>query len=142
MKISEVEERINASYNTIKKFIESDQRYYVKKNNIIHVTDIGLQELEKKYGVKSEILDDTHIDFYKNQIIFMRQQLEEYKQYNQAFMKQLELKDNESENSINRVKELEDEVHKKELENLELKYKLELEQNKSLWRKIFSRKED
>lgn len=143
MKISEVEGRINASYNTIKKFVESSHEYYVKKNNVIHVTDRGLEELERKYGVKSEILDDSQIDFYKNQIIFLRQQLEEGMRYNQLFLKQLEVKDSEMEKDKKMIKELEEKLHKQELKELELKYQIEIEKNKSIWQKIFSaRKED
>ena len=40
-------------------------------------------------------LDNIH--FYKNQIVFLRQQLEENKQYNQLFLRQIETKDQEVE---------------------------------------------
>lgn len=79
MKISDIEKRINASYNTIKRFIESSPEYNEKINNVLHATDLGLQELESKYGVRSEVLSEDNVDFYKNQIIFLRQQLAENK---------------------------------------------------------------
>ena len=49
MKISDVEKRINASYNTIKRFIEKKEVYNEKIDNVLHATDLGLVELEKEY---------------------------------------------------------------------------------------------
>ena len=44
MKISDIEQRINASYNTIKRFIEKNPKYHEKINNVLHATDLGLKE--------------------------------------------------------------------------------------------------
>lgn len=137
MKISDIEKRINASYNTIKRFIESSPEFNHKINNVLHATDLGLEELESKYGVRSEVLSEDNVDFYKNQIIFLRQQLAENKEYNNLFMKQIETKEYEAEKNENRIKELEEKLHQNEIEKLELKYELELEKNKSIWKKIF-----
>ena len=139
MKISDIEQRINASYNTIKRFIEKNPKYHEKINNVLHATDLGLKELETEYGIKTAILADDNVDFYKNQIIFLRQQLEENKQYNQLFLKQIENKDYEAEEDKKKIKELEDQLHQQELEKLELKHELELEKNKSIWKKIFKK---
>jgi len=98
-----------------------------------------MDKLEEKYGIKGEILADDNIHFYKNQIVFLRQQLEENKQYNQLFLRQIETKDQEAEEGKNRIKELEEKLHQQELEKLELKHQLELEKNKSIWKKIFKR---
>ncbi|CAM2919687.1 hypothetical protein [Erysipelothrix tonsillarum] len=137
MKISDVEKRINASYNTIKRFIEKDDNYNEIIDNVLHATNLGIEQLEMEYGIRTEILSDDNIDFYKNQILFLRQQLEENKQYNQAFIKQIESKDYEAEENKKKIKELEDQVHQQDLEKLELQHKLELEKNKSVWKKIF-----
>ncbi len=137
MKISDIEKRINASYNTIKRFIEKNPKFSHKINNVLHATDLGLQELESKYGVRSEVLSEDNVDFYKNQIIFLRQQLAENKEYNNLFMKQIETKEYEAEKNENRIKELEEKLHQNEIEKLELKHELELEKNKSIWKKIF-----
>lgn len=139
MKISDVEKRVNASYNTIKRFIEKDDSYNEIIENVLHATDLGLEQLEKEYGIRSELLSEDNIDFYKNQIIFLRQQLEENKQYNQLFLKQIENKDYEAEENKKKIKELEDQLHQQEVEKLELKHELELEKNKSFWQKIFSK---
>lgn len=139
MKISDVEKRINASYNTIKRFIEKDDSYNEIIDNVLHATDLGLEQLEKEYGIRSELLSEDNIDFYKNQILFLRQQLEENKHYSQAFIKQIESKDYEAEEGKNKIKELEEKLHQQELEKLELKHQLELERNKSIWKKIFNR---
>lgn len=137
MKISDIEKRINASYNTIKRFIEKNPKFNHKINNVLHATDLGLQELESKYGVRSEVLSEDNVDFYKNQIIFLRQQLAENKEYNNLFMKQIETKEYEAEKNEIRIKELEEKLHQNEIEKLELKHELELEKNKSIWKKIF-----
>lgn len=137
MKISDIERRINATYNTIKKFIESDPEYHKKVDNVLHATDLGMEKLEEKYGIKGEILTDDNIYFYKNQIVFLRQQLEENKEYNQLFLNQIQMKDQEEEENKVRIKELEEKLYQQELEKLELKHQLELEKNKSIWQKIF-----
>ena len=93
MKISDVEKRVNASYNTIKRFIQKNDTYNEVIDNVLHATDSGIEQLEKEYGIRSELLSDDNIDFYKNQILFLRQQLEENKHYSQAFIKQIESKD-------------------------------------------------
>ena len=95
--------------------------------------------LEEKYGIRGEVLTDDNIHFYKNQIVFLRQQLEENKQYNHLFLRQIETKDQEAEEGKNKIKELEEKLHQQELEKLELKHQLELERNKSIWKKIFQR---
>ena len=140
MKISDVEKRVSASYNTIKRFIEKEDSYNEVIDNVLHATDLGIEQLEMQYGIRSEILSDDNIDFYKNQIIYLRQQLEENKQYNQLFMKQIESKDYEAEDNKKKIKELEDKVHQQDLEKLELKHEIELEKNKSIWQKIFTKK--
>ena len=139
MKISDIEKRINASYNTIKRFIEKNPKFSHKINNVLHATDLGLQELESKYGVRSEVLSEDNVDFYKNQIIFLRQQLAENKEYNNLFMKQIETKEYEVEKNESRIKELEEKLHQNEIEKLELKHELELEKNKSIWQKLFKK---
>lgn len=141
MKISDVEKRINASYNTIKRFIEKDDSYNEIIDNVLHATDLGIEQLEVEYGIRTEILSDDNIDFYKNQILFLRQQLEENKQYSQTFIKQIESKDYEAEENKKIIKELEFQVHQQELEKLELKHELETEKNKSIWQKIFNKKD-
>lgn len=139
MKIKDVENRIDATYNTIKNFVEKDKDFYEKIDGVLHATDLGLKELEEKYGIRTEILADDNIDFYKNQIIFLRQQLEENKQYNQLFLKQIESKDYESEENKKLIKELEVQLHQQELEKLELRHELEMEKNKSFLKKIFKK---
>ena len=42
LKISDIEKRINSTYNTIKKFIESDPKYYKKVDNVLHATNLGM----------------------------------------------------------------------------------------------------
>lgn len=154
MKINDITSKIDASYNTIKKFIEKNEEYYEMKNNVLHVTKVGLAELERKYGVRSEVMSDTDVDFYKAQLGFMGKQLEELKQYNQTFQNMIEMKDQETELKLlelkekeqklqeqnNLIKELEKELHQQELDKQEIKHKLEVEQNKSLFQKIFNRK--
>ena len=139
MKISDIEKRVNASYNTIKRFIEKDDSYNEVIDNVLHATDLGIEQLEMEYGVRSELLSDDNIDFYKNQILFLRQQLEENKQYSQAFIKQIESKDYDAEENKKKIKELEDQVHQQDLEKLELQHKLEIEKNKSIWKKVFNK---
>lgn len=141
MKISDIEKRINASYNTVKRFIEKNPEYNEKINNVLHATDLGLKQLELEYGVRSEVLSDDNIDYYKSQIFLLNQQLEENKKYNNLFIKQIEMKDYEADENKNRIKELEKKLHQNEIEKLELKHELELEKNKSLWQKIFKKGE-
>lgn len=149
MKIKQVENRVNASYNTIKKFIEADSSYYEINNNVIHVTELGLEKLEEKYGLKSEVLADHEVIFYKTQLKFMEQQLNEFKQYNQMFLKQLESntelindRDHELEEKNNEIENLKKELLSKELDTIELKHKLDLEKSKSIFKKIFGKREE
>lgn len=147
MKIKQVENRINASYNTIKKFIESDQTYFEIRDNVIHVTEKGILELEKKYGLNTEIITDDKIIFYKNQLVFLENQLKETQKYNNVFLSQIEQKSIESKEQSeellkNRelIASLESELQKKEIIEIELKHELDEERNKSVFRKIFGRK--
>lgn len=147
MKIKQVENRINASYNTIKKFIESDQTYFEIRDNVIHVTEKGILELEKKYGLNTEIITDDKIIFYKNQLVFLENQLKETQKYNNVFLSQIEQKSIESKELSeellkNRelIASLESELQKKEIIEIELKHELDEERNKSVFRKIFGRK--
>ena len=142
MKISDIEKRINASYNTIKRFIEKNSEYNEKIDNVLHATELGLEQLELEYGIRSEVLTDDNVDFYKNQILFLRQQLAENKEYNNLFMKQIEAKNFEADENKNQIKELEMKLHQNEIEKIELKHELELERNKSIWKKIFKRERD
>lgn len=139
MKIKQVENRVNASYNTIKNFIMKDSNYYEMKNDVIHVTDHGLQKLEDHYGIRGEILTDDNILFYKNQIMFLKKQLDDNKMFSNLFVAQIESKDNELRADKERIKELEKIIHERELNELELKHQLEVEKNKSLWRKVFNK---
>ncbi|MDE8133657.1 hypothetical protein PT114_08830 [Erysipelothrix rhusiopathiae] len=139
MKISDVEKRVNASYNTIKRFIEKDDTYNEVIDNVLHATDLGIEQLEKEYGIRSELLSDDNINFYKNQILFLRQQLEENKQYNQIFLNQIESRDSEAEKNKKKIKELENKIHQQDLEKLELQHKLEVEKNKSVFKKLFGK---
>ena len=137
MKISDIEKRINASYNTIKRFIEKNPEYNEKINNVLHATDLGLKQLELEYGIKAEILSDDNINFYKGQILLLREQVEDHKKFNEVFTKQIEMRDTEAEENKNRIKELEEKLQQNEIDKLELKHELELEKNKSIWKKIF-----
>ena len=139
MKISDIEKRINASYNTIKRFIEKKTEYNEKINNVLHATDLGLEQLELEYGVRSEILSDDNINFYKGQILLLREQVEDHKKFSEVFTKQIEMRDIEAEENKNRIKELEEKLQQNEIEKLELKHELELEKNKSIWQKIFKK---
>ena len=153
MKINDITSKIDASYNTIKKFVEKNEDYYENKNNVLHVTKVGLSALESKYGVRSEVMSDTDIDFYKAQLRFMGNQLEEMKQYNQTFKNMIEMKDQETEIKLLELKEkeesikeqdfvikkLEQTLHQQELDKQQIKYELELEKNKSIFKKIFGK---
>ena len=142
MKISDIEKRINASYNTIKRFIEKNPEYNEKINNVLHATDLGLEQLELEYGVKVEILSDDNINFYKGQILLLREQVEDHKKFSEVFTKQIEMRDTEAEENKNRIKELEEKLQQNEIEKLELKHELEFEKNKSIWQKLFKKERD
>lgn len=139
MKINEVKNKINASYNTIKKFILSSPDYHERIDNVLHVTDLGYEKLIEAYGVKVGLLSDDSIDFYKIQLKLLHDQLQETRKINEIFTHQIENKDYEAEENKRKIKELEEQVHQQELEKLELKHELELEKNKSIWKKIFNR---
>lgn len=153
MKINEITDRIDASYNTIKNFVEKNPNYYKKINNIIHVSNEGLKALENKYGVRSEVMSDNNIDFYRAQMKFLMSQLEEIKQYNKTFENLLEVKNKETELKVIEmqekersskeqeftIKELEKRIHQQELEKQEMKHELENEKNKSFLKKLFKR---
>ena len=141
MKIKQVESRINASYNTIRKFIGANKDYYYKVENVIHVTDLGISKLEERYGLKSEILADDNINFYKNQIVFLKQQLEENKQYNSLFINQIETKDSEVQQMKDKLNDIQEKIRIIELEKIQLSHELSMEKNKSIWKKIFNRGE-
>lgn len=154
MKINDITDKIDASYNTIKKFVEKNKDYYEKKNNIIHITKEGFIALEEKYGVRTEVMSENNIDFYRAQVKFLSDQLEETKKYNQTFVNMLEMKDQETEAKESEIiekqkefeeqqkiiKGLENQLHQQELEKQEIKHELNLEKNKSLFQKIFRKK--
>ena len=68
--IFEANKKHTWNLGTIKKFIESDPEYHKKVDNVLHATDLGMDKLEEKYGIRGEILTDDNIHFYKNQIVF------------------------------------------------------------------------
>ena len=152
MKINDITNKIDASYNTIKKFVEKNEDYYENKNNVIHVTNVGFSALEEKYGVRSEVMSDTDINFYKAQYQLIGNQLEEMKKYNQIFKNMIEMKDLEKESKLLEIKEkekllidrdteikmLEQKIHNQELENQKIKHELEIQQNKSFLKRIFN----
>lgn len=146
MKIRQVQNRINASYNTIKKFVETDPSFFTLEDNIIHVTKLGIEKLETKYGLKSEILTDHEIVFYKNQLKFMEQQLHEFKQYNQLFLKQLDSsgeqiseRDEEIEKKNLEIEELKKEIVSSQLEKINLEHQLDMERSKSFFKRILKK---
>lgn len=140
MKISDVEKRVNASYNTIKRFIEKDDTYSEVINNVLHATDLGIEQLENEYGIRSELLSDDNVIFYKNQIAFLHQQLEENKKYNDLFVLQIETHNTERDKDKRKIEDLKQSNHDKDLINLELKLKLEQERSRSIFSKIFGKK--
>lgn len=140
MKISDVEKRVNASYNTIKRFIEKDDTYNEVINNVLHATGLGIEQLEKEYGIRSELLSDDNVIFYKNQIAFLYQQLEENKKYNDLFVLQIETHNTERDKDKKKIEDLKQSNHDKDLINLELKLKLEQERSRSIFSKIFGKK--
>ena len=70
LKISDIQTRVNASYNTIKRFIESNPKYHEKIDNVLHATDLGVEKLEEMYGLRGEILTDDNIHFTKIKLFF------------------------------------------------------------------------
>lgn len=153
MKINDVTKRIQASYNTVKKFIEKDPVYYETIHNVLHVTEKGVAALEEEYGLRSEVMSESNIDFYRAQVKFLHDQLEETKRYNQTFTQLLEMNDEEKEQQQQKLKEkeailsereqaikdLENQLNQEALEKLELKHQLELERNKGFFQRIFKK---
>ena len=76
----------------------------------------------------------------------MEQQLRESQKYNEYFLKQMEVKSIETKSNNEelskkemKILELEEKINKQALRELELKHELELEKNKSVWKKIFKK---
>lgn len=141
MKINEVKDKINASYNTIKKFILSNPDYNETIDNVLHVTDLGYEKLIEVYGIKSGLLSDDSIEFYKIQLKLLHDQLQESRQFNKFFTNQIELKDSESLKNLEEIKNLQLEIHKKDLELHQVKSELEAEKTKSIFKKIFGNRD-
>lgn len=139
MKINEVKDKINASYNTIKKFILSSPDYHERIDNVLHVTNLGYERLTEVYGVKVGLLSDDSIDFYKIQLKLLHDQLQESREYNQLFKMQIENKDSKVEDLSREVKELEKSLREKELELIKASHELELEKNKGFFKRLFNK---
>ena len=139
MKINDVKDKINASYNTIKKFILSNSKYHKTIDNVLHVTDLGYEKLVEVYGIKAGLLSDDSVDFYKIQLKLLHDQLQESREYNQLFRIQIENKDSKVEDLSRELKELEKSLREKELELIKANHELELEKNKSFFRKLFNK---
>lgn len=153
MKINDVTKKIDASYNTVKKFIEKNELYYKFINNILHVTKKGVQALEEEYGLRSEVMSEDNIDFYHAQVKFLHDQLHEAKRYNQTFTQLIEMKDKEKEQQkqiIQKkeatlkeqerdIRNLEKELHQGELDKQKLMHQLDLERNKSFLQRLFKK---
>lgn len=139
MKINDVKDKINASYNTIRKFILSTPEYHEKVENVLHVTDLGYEKLIEVYGIKAGLLSDDSVDFYKIQLKLLHDQLQESREYNQLFRIQIENKDSKVEDLSRELKELEKSLREKELELIKANHELELEKNKSFFRKLFNK---
>lgn len=153
MKINDVTKKVDASYNTVRKFIEKDATYHKRVKNILHVTEEGIEALEEEYGLRSEVMSESNIDFYRAQVKFLHDQLDEAKRYNQTFTQLIEMNDEEKaqqeqaikekeaalEERERAIKELEKELHQGELEKQELKHQLDLEKNKSFFQRLFKR---
>lgn len=137
MKINDVRNKIDASYNTIKKFILSEPEYHEKIDNVLHVTNVGYEKLLEIYGIKSGLLSDDSVDFYKIQMKLLHDQLLESRQYNRVFANQIESKDSHIAETQIQLRKLEFELHQKELEIQQAKHDLEIEKNKSIFKKIF-----
>ncbi len=65
MLINEVTKTINASYNTIRKQILKDSKYYTYTNNILLVSEKGYTMLQDKYGIRAEVMTEDNVNFYK-----------------------------------------------------------------------------
>lgn len=139
MKINDVKDKINASYNTIKKFILSDSEYHEKIDNVLHVTNLGYEKLVEIYGIKTGLLSDDSVDFYKIQLKLLHDQLQESRQYNQLFRMQIENKESKMEDLSRDLKKLEQILHEKELELIKKNHELELEKNKGIFRRLFKK---
>ncbi len=139
MKINEVKDKINASYNTIKKFILSNPEYHEKIDNVLHVTSLGYEKLVEVYGIKAGLLSDDSVDFYKIQLKLLHDQLQESREYNHLFRLQIENKDSKVEDLSRELKELEKSLREKELELIKANHELELEKNKGFFRRLFNK---
>lgn len=139
MKINEVKDKINASYNTIKKFILSSPDYHERIDNVLHVTNLGYEKLLEVYGIKAGVLSDDSVDFYKIQLRLLHDQLQESRTFNQMFLSQIESKDSRVEDLSNQLKNMEKTLHEKELEIIIAKNELSLEKNKSFFKKLFGK---
>lgn len=151
MKINDVTQKIDASYNTVKKFIEKNSAHHELVNNVLHVTEEGIKALEEEYGLRSEIMSESNIDFYRAQVKFLHDQLEETKRYNQTFTQLIEMNDEEKEQQQQMLKEkeealsereqaikdLENQLHQEALDKQELKHQLELEKSKGFFQRLF-----
>ncbi|CAM3711735.1 hypothetical protein ERUR111494_08135 [Erysipelothrix urinaevulpis] len=60
-------------------------------------TDLGLNQLESEYGVKTEILSDDHINFYKGQILLLWEEVEDQNRFSEVITKQIEMRDTKAE---------------------------------------------
>lgn len=140
MKIKETELYVDASYNTIRKFILQNEDYYYKdSSDIIRVTELGLANLQDKYGHKSSVISESDEGYYQAQISVLVQQLEIANKYADVFSNQLSLSNSELEEKNNKIMELESRLHQSDIENLKLEHELKMEINKSVWKKIFKK---
>lgn len=141
MKIKETELYVDASYNTIRKFILENEGYYYKdSSDILRVTELGLSCLQEKYGHVSSVISEDNENFYLAQISILKQQLEIANKYSEVFNQQLSISSSEVEVSRLKIKELERALNESNIQNIKLEHRLETEKNKSLWKKIFGGK--
>lgn len=141
MKIKEIELYVDASYNTIRKFILENKEYYYKdSSDVLRVTELGLSCLQEKYGHASNVISEDNENFYLAQISILKQQLEIANKYSEVFNQQLSISSSEVEVSRLKIKELERALNESNIQNIKLEHRLETEKNKSLWKKIFGGK--
>lgn len=150
MKINDVVKQIDVSYNTVKKNVENKPEYHYKKDDVLHVTEEGLQFLADKYGYRAEIMEENEELYYVRQIEMLSRQLEQTNILNNQLIAQIqnkeerllyitEQKEESYEKLTKKLEEKNDEVNEKNIELLELKHKLEIEENKSLFQRIFKK---
>ena len=87
------------------------------------------------FKAQPEKFDTFFCDIYAYEL--SNKVVEDYKKFSEVFTKQIEMRESEAEENKNRIKELEEKLQQNELEKLELKHELELEKNKSFWKKLF-----